>query len=59
MNIEDITVIKVYIVVMGVMASCSVITDIVVNLLQYTQSSAQQMEAAGSCIMLVTIYETT
>jgi len=34
MKIEDITVIKVYIVVIGVMASCSVVTDIVVNLLQ-------------------------
>jgi len=52
-KIEDITVIKVYIVVIGVMASCSV-----VNLLQETQSSAQQMEAAGFCVVLVTIYET-
>jgi len=31
---EDITKIKVYVVVIGVVASCSVVTDIVENLLQ-------------------------
>jgi hypothetical protein len=34
MKIKDITVIKVYIVFVGVIESCSVVTDILVNLLQ-------------------------